>query len=120
MSERVINRVKEHFNTKENKVIEVPEWGEGDDSLFIHVTPMTLAQKNRLYKMAKDDDLALMVEALILKAKDEEGNQIFSRADKPDLMRKADPDIVGRVAMEIMGEGDFEDVEKNSEETPNS
>jgi len=117
MSEKIIDRVKSHFDAKETKIIEVTEWGDADKPLYIYATPMTLAQKNRLYKMAKDDDLTLMVEALIMKAKDNEGNPIFTRGDKPDLMRSCDPDILIRVENSIIGENDdsndLEDIKKN-------
>ncbi len=114
MTEKIIDRVKAHFDAKEDKIIEVLEWGDGVNPLHIHCSPLTLAQKNRLYKMAKEDDLGLMVEALIMKAKDSEGNCLFSRADKPDLMRNCDPDVLIRVATSIMGESDSETAEKNS------
>ncbi|MCC8483824.1 MAG: hypothetical protein LN561_04690 [Rickettsia endosymbiont of Labidopullus appendiculatus] len=114
MTEKIIDRVKAHFDAKEDKIIEVPEWGDGANPLYIHCSPLTLSQKNRLYKMAKEDDLGLMVEALIMKAKDAEGNCLFSRADKPDLMRNCDPDVLIRIATRIMGESDSELAEKNS------
>lgn len=113
--EKIIERIKSHFDAKETKMIEVPEWGDDDQPLYIYATPMTLAQKNRLYKMAKDDDLGLMVEALIMKAKDKEGNALFTRGDKPDLMRNCDPDILIRVANSIIGESDDDlgEIKKN-------
>ena len=51
-----------------------------------------------------------------MKAKDMEGNQLFSRSDKPDLMRNCDPDVLIRVANNIMGTDEdtsFEVLEKN-------
>lgn len=113
MKEKVIDRIRAHFDAKETKIIEVPEWGDGEHPLYIYCSPLTLAQKNRLYKMAKEDDLSLTVEALIMKAKDAEGNCLFSRADKPDLMRNCDPDILIRVATSIMESTDIELAEKN-------
>ena len=113
MTNQVMDRIKAHFDSKEVKIIEVPEWGDSGNPLYIHSSPLTLAQKNRLYKMAKDDDLGLMVEALIMKAKDVEGNCIFSRADKPDLMRSCDPDVLIRIATAIMETSNFEAAEKN-------
>lgn len=113
MQEKIIDRVKAHFDAKKIKIIEVPEWGDGDNPLYIYCSPLTLAQKNRLYKMAKEDDLGLMVEALIMKAKDKEGNCLFSRADKPELMRSCDPDVLIRIANNIMSESDLEMSEKN-------
>jgi len=106
MTDKIIDQIKSHFNAKETKIIEVPEWGNEEHPLYIHASPMTLAQKNRLYKMAKDDDLGLMVETLIMKAKDKDGNSLFSRADKPDLMRACDPDVLIRVANSIIGDND--------------
>lgn len=113
MHDKIIDRVKAHFDAKEIKVIEVPEWGDEQNPLYIYSSAMTLAQKNRLYKMAKEDDLGLMVEALIMKAKDKEGNCLFSRADKPELMRSCDPDVLIRIATNIMSETDLEIAEKN-------
>ena len=115
MTEKIMDRIRAHFDAKETKIIEVPEWGDEKSSLYIYTSPMTLAQKNRLYKMSKDDDLGLMVEALIMKAKDGEGNCLFTRADKPELMRSSDPDVLIRVASAIMdsGSGDIETLEKN-------
>ena len=113
MTETIMARIKTHFDAKETKIIEVPEWGNDSEPLYIYSAPMTLAQKNRLYKMAKDDDLGLMIEALIMKAKDAEGNCLFSRADKPELMRNCDPDVLIRVASKIMETSDAETAEKN-------
>ncbi|BFD46371.1 MAG: hypothetical protein DMENIID0002_10170 [Rickettsia endosymbiont of Sergentomyia squamirostris] len=113
MTEKIIDRIKAHFDAKEIKVIEVIEWGDDENPLYIHCSPLTLAQKNRLYKMAKEDDLGLMLEALIMKAKDIEGNCLFSRADKPNLMRNCDPDVLIRVATSIMESSDIEVAEKN-------
>jgi hypothetical protein len=112
-NEKIIDRVKAHFDAKEIKIIEVPEWGDGENPLYIYLSPLTLGQKNRLYKMAKEDDLGLMVEALIMKAKDKEGNCLFSRSDKPELMRSCDPDVLIRISTSIMSENDFETAEKN-------
>lgn len=113
MTETIMERIRSHFNAKETKTIEVPEWGDDSGSLYIYSSPLTLAQKNRLYKMAKDDDLGLMIEALIMKAKDAQGNCLFTRADKPELMRNCDPDVLIRVASKIMETTDQELAEKN-------
>lgn len=112
---KTLDQIKAHFCAKEEKIIEVPEWGDESGPLYIYSSPLTLAQKNRLYKMAKDDDLGLMVEALIMKAKSNEGASLFSRSDKPDLMRCCDPDVLIRVASAIMGDDndDAPSIKKN-------
>jgi len=115
MAERIIDRVRAHFDAKETRIIEVAEWGDEEHPLYIYVSPLTLAQKNRLYKLAKEDDLSMMVEALIMKARDKDGNSLFSREDKPELMRSCDPDILGRITNIILGgnEDETEQVKKN-------
>jgi hypothetical protein len=113
MTDKIMDRIRTHFDAKETKVIEVPEWGDESAPLYIYSSPLTLAQKNRLYKMSKEEDLGLMVEALIMKAKDAEGNQLFTRADRPELMRSCDPDVLIRVATKIMESSDQELIEKN-------
>ena len=113
----VMDKIKAHFDAKETKIIEVPEWGDDSAPLYIYATPLTLAQKNKLYKMAKDDDLGLMVEVLIMKAKDKSGEPLFGREDKPELMRSCDPDVLIRVASSIMETSDNSDsaaIQKNS------
>jgi hypothetical protein len=99
-----IDRATHHFESQETKIIEVAEWGDEDGNpLIIHAEPMTLAEKNKLYKMARNDDLSLMVYCLIMKAKDTEGNKLFTLNDKKALMEKADSDVVARIAATILG-----------------
>ncbi len=100
---KAIDRITQHFTTQETKIIEVPEWADEDGKpLVIHAEPMTLAEKSRLYKMAKDDDMSLLAYVLILKAKDEHGNKLFTLAEKKTLMEKSDPEVLARVATAIM------------------
>jgi len=75
----VIDRVKDHFENQGVKKIEVAEWGEEGKPLIIYSTPMSMAEKRNLFKSAKDGDLGVMVDAIVLKSKDSEGNKIFKR-----------------------------------------
>ena len=98
-----IDVITNHFAAQETKRIEVPEWADTEGKpLVILADPLTVAEKGKFFKMAKDDDLSLLVYALIFKAKDVEGNKMFTLADKKALMEKSDPDVVARVANEIM------------------
>jgi hypothetical protein len=92
-----IDQVTQHFDALAIRCIEVPEW-----DLEIYVKPFTLAEKSKIYKLAQDDDLALMAYVLIHKALDRQGNPLFTLEDKIKLMRHADVNVVSRLAADIM------------------
>lgn len=92
-----IDLVREHFASLGTKTIEVPEW-----KLTIYATPVTLSEKNKLYRKSRDNDMELLVDILILKATDAEGKKLFDIDHKPTLLNKADSNIVARVANSII------------------
>ena len=108
----VIDNVKAHFDSQEVKILDIPEWGDEEGPLKIYVKPLTLAESKRLYKMATNSDLEVMVNAIILKALDKDGKQLFTIADKPDFMHKADVGVISLVAADILGSIPSEDAEK--------
>ena len=110
---KAIDRATEHFKSKELKVIEVSEWGDEVTPLKIYVEPMTLKEKQKLYKNSKQDELGVLVDALIMKAKDAEGNKLFTLEDKLKLLNSVDPDIISRVAEEILVWESVEAIKKN-------
>lgn len=111
----VIDRVKQHFDDiSEVRIVEVPEWGDTPDApLKVYIKPMNLNEKQILYRRAKGDDLAVLVDAVIMKAMDEKGELMFDKGDRRALMRNADPAVLERLAAEILGTTDVEDYEKN-------
>jgi len=108
----VIDRVKEHFESKGINKIIVAEWGEEGKPLEIFAKPFTLAEKRNLFKNAKNDDLGVLVDAIVLKALDSEGNKIFKLDDKKTLLNNADPDVIGRVATLMLNSISAEEAEK--------
>jgi hypothetical protein len=92
-----IDLVREHFNSLGTKRIEVPEW-----KLVIYSAPMTLAEKNRVYKKSVASDMDLLVDILIMKATDEAGKKLFTIEHRPTLLNKADSNVVARVANEMI------------------
>jgi hypothetical protein len=48
-----------------------------------------------------------------LKCRDEKGDAIFTLEHKRDLMNAADPDVIGRVANQILTEPSVDDHLKN-------
>ena len=108
----IIDRVKAHFESQGVKKIEVSEWGEEGKPLIIYAQPMTLAETRNLFKGAKNDDLGVMVDVIVLKSKDSEGNKIFKLDDKQVLLNNADPSVIARVSKDILSSTSFDEAEK--------
>ena len=108
-----IDNAKKHFAEQDVKVIEVPEWGDENQSLKIYSKPLTLAETSKLYKMSREDDLTMMAYVLIYKALDENGDKLFDLADKNALLNQVDREVLMRVAQEIMGQEPIEETKKN-------
>ena len=92
-----IDLVREHFASLGTKTIEVPEW-----KITIYATPVTLSEKNKLYRKSRDNDMELLVDILILKATDAEGKKLFDIDHKPTLLNKADSNVIARIANSII------------------
>lgn len=101
MSE-ILSRITAHFESLGVRTIEVPEWG-----LTIHASPVTVAERQRIYAGSKgDNDYETLVRILLEKARNEKGEKLFTLADKAVLLQKADSAVVIRVAAEIMSGGE--------------
>lgn len=94
-----IARVRAHFDSIAPKTITVPEW----DNLEIHASPVTIAERGRIYAGDTKDEHELVCRILVVKAKDKDGKPLFTIADMPALLHHADPGVLVRVASEIMG-----------------
>ncbi len=92
----VLDNAKSHFDTLETRAIEVEEW-----DCTIYCTPFTLTEKKKLLKSAKGDDMEFLVQTLMLKARDENGQRVFRDVDRFSLMNEVDPNIIARVVAEI-------------------
>jgi len=109
---QIIDRVKAQFEALGIKKIEVAEWGEEGKPLIIYCSPFTLGEKRNLFKGAKNDDLGVLVDAIVLKAKDSDGNKIFKLDDKLTLLNNADANVIARVSTEMLSGNSYEDSEK--------
>jgi hypothetical protein len=71
--------------------------------LPIFVTPITLAQRKAAAKNAgsEDDQLSINLQLLVAKAKDENGQPLFSIADLPDLRNQCDAGLVAELIGQI-------------------
>ena len=118
----VIDRATSHYALQEKLIIAVPEWGEDDTPLEIHVFPMTMAEVNMMQKVAskKASNIEQAANIIVVKAKDKDGKRLFSISDRDKLMQNADYRVVSRIAERIEEHffGDIEEHKGNSDATP--
>ena len=117
----VIDRATAHYAKQERLIIAVPEWGDGDVSLEIHVFPMTMAEVNMMQKIAskKASNIEQAANIIVVKAKDEDGKRLFTVTDRDKLMQQADYRVVSHIAERIEEHffGDIEEIKGNSDAT---
>lgn len=102
---------------KQSRTIEVPEWGDDGAPLQIHVYPLTAGDLVKLERKHKDfmqrQTMESMIDLIILKAGDADGNRLFTLADKTHLSDEP-LEVVSTVAAQMFGQIDsVEDAEKN-------
>ena len=99
--------VRDHFNSLETQVIEVPEWGLVGD-MAIHTKPFNMMEKQKLFKGATNTDLLVLIDVIITKALTKDGELMFNK-------KKADTNIIAEVATKIKGTAntDVDDYKKN-------
>jgi hypothetical protein len=105
-------KAESNMNVAVRHVMRFPSGAE----LPIFVTPITLAQRKAAAKSAgsEDDQLALNLQLLILKAKDENGVPLFNVGDLADLRNAVDAsmvaDLIGRIYAGRQSDDDEVDV----------
>lgn len=109
----IIEKAKSHFKNQNVNVIEVPEWGEDGKPFLIYSTPFTLAEKDKIFKGSQESSLKVLVDCLILKAKDEKGDPIFTLEHKRDLLNSVDPNVIVRIANQMIETASMDDAIKN-------
>lgn len=109
----IIEKAKSHFKNQNVNVIEVPEWGEDGKPFLIYSTPFTLAEKDKIFKGSQESSLKVLVDCLILKAKDEKGDPIFTLEHKRDLLNSVDPNVIVRIANQMIETASMDDTIKN-------
>lgn len=110
-----IEQIKAHFSSQMVRTIEVPEWaGLDGQPLLIYAKPLTLSEKQRLRTLSQSgSEVEVLVNTLIMKAEDAQGNKLFSVAEKHAFMNQADPDVIARVVMQITRPRSIDEIQKN-------
>lgn len=118
---KAIERATKHFAEQLTEVrkVQVPEWtDETGEALVIFVRPSNLAERNKIFQLAKTETLESIAQAIIIRARDEAGLPLFAPKDQAALMTAVDPDVLSRISNEInedlgISEDDVEDATKN-------
>ena len=114
----VIDRVKTHFETLKTITIEVPEWkDETDNASIFYSEPLTLEEKNKIFQKSNNfQDLTVLVDLLIMKlqVKNDKGElkKAFQLEDKFALIKKADSNVIAKIANQILADTQYEEAEK--------
>lgn len=97
----------------ERKLIEVPEVLHKGEPLSFFVSEMTCREMDKITKKHKDlGSMEAMIEVIIMKAQDENGEKAFSLEHKPFFMNR-DPKIVARIFNQVFNAIGVEEHEKN-------
>jgi len=92
--------------------MEVPEWTVDDKPLKIFWEPLTLEERQSLFK-GGDLQLSDYVNVLALKALDADGAKMFDAEDKIKLRKYVESGVIIRIATKILESPKLDDLEKN-------
>lgn len=110
----IAERIK--ARTSQKRHIEVAEWGEPDSPEKVYFGPLLAGELNRIQRkhpsFLQSASFEGMVDLIILKAENGQGEKMFTLEDKPILMRE-EVEIISRVAATLMSGATVEDQEKN-------
>ena len=107
---RAIDRLKKACSmARQRKVVELPDGSQ----LEYFMTPLTIAERKKAQKAAKDDDpTEFALQLLVQKAKDENGGPLFTIADLPDLRIALPVNVVEALLLQLIADEEGEDEEE--------
>lgn len=110
----LLDKAKSHYRAKleaEPRKIDVPEW----DSIVYIKPGINLHQLGEIMELSQSGKLAeAMALTLIYRLIDENGKPLFRKAERVEIMRSVDPDVLARVVADINeADPDDEDVAGN-------
>lgn len=102
--------------TSQKRHIEVPQWGEPGSPEKVYFGPLLAGELNRIQRkhpsFLQSASFEAMVDLIILKAENGQGEKLFTLEDKPILMRE-EVSIISSVAADLMSSTNVEEHEKN-------
>ena len=105
----LLQKAQEHYQAKldaEPRALEVPEW-----ETTVYIKPgISLLRLGEIMGLANSNKAAeAMVLTLIYRLVDEEGTPLFRKAERTELMRSVDPDVLARIVSVINEDTPTED-----------
>jgi hypothetical protein len=107
----LLERAKAHFSEQGRRSTHVSEW-----DTTIYWTPWTVSERQRLWNQVKGSkgEVEINARALIMKAEDKDGKNLFTRDNLMDLLNGVDAAVVDRIGLEMLGQDlTVEQAEKN-------
>ena len=110
------SKIAERQN-RQRRTIEVAEWGDDGVPLVVYCKPITAGDINKLQRKHKDFlnnmTVAGMVDLIIMKAENADGDRLFTLEDKPTLMDEP-VNLIAQISGSLFADVDsVEDQEKN-------
>lgn len=107
MANEILGRIKAHREKMTADCrLDVPEWGDGKKPLKVTWTPVTVAERRRMFEEDAEGNQPhgglVMVRAIIRKACDEKGQRLFDEMAEHDLLHDAVADVVGKIGNAIL------------------
>ena len=111
----LMDKIAAKYAEKERGHVDVEEWGDEDNPLRIFFRPMSMKDLSDISKRYKGnlEDPSAVVDILISKAEDEDGNKLFTLEDKPKMLRLPDTAAIAKVVGAITASVSVEEHEKN-------
>lgn len=110
----IAKRIAERTSNKRH--IDVPEWGDEGKPEKVYYGPLLAGELNRIQrkhpKFLSDTSFDAMIDLIILKAENGQGEKLFTLEDKAVLMRE-EVSVVSTVAAAFMSGDSIEEQEKN-------
>lgn len=110
----IAKRIAERTSTKRH--IEVAEWGEQGKPEKVYYGPLLAGELNRIQRkhpsFLQSASFDAMVDLIILKSENGQGEKLFTLEDKPVLMRE-EVNVISRLAGALMSGQAIEDIEGN-------
>ena len=104
----VLNKAKAHFKEIANQGtahIDIPEWGT---TVYWNISGLNFAQQSKVIELQQSGKSAeALVEMMIMRAMDADGKRMFKLAEKTEIMREVDPNMILKVVT-AMGDSDTE------------
>ena len=111
----LLDVIKAHAKPDQVRTIPVAEWAlePGGPPLVIHYTMVTLEDLSVITELDGQDWSKRAARIICLKSMDAEGKKLFAMGDAIALRTTAAPEVVNRLAMQMLGRTSIEDATKN-------